>query len=540
MRHVTLVAPSAQTTAPSSRLPMGPAGQDDPAADDGGDEQLLSAEQVELALSTLVVRFHEGEVTWTLGTPTSPTHWGAFPPCADPLPSTGCSKPAPGEKRGWTGEHSAALLDALSSLAVISGIPVSTEAKHKAHWLAALSGLRVVRESLLSVPRCTQLCNSCQPGYAPDSTCRACLHFFLVARSEAWVEQCRAVLRDGSASPQSPAQGGWKLPGRSPASTASDAGGGSTPRKSSSGGLASEASLSRLTSPRSVAAAKPLSPRPQAPPALVLPAGKAGPRPRAASDSAALVSPTGRAGGSTETQGARSVLAAEVERRVKATAELQAEKQRNQALATEIAKAAKRAAELETELKQQRTRAAAAAEWAEREKQRLVAATAAAAAVPVAAHPPPAPVTLSAPPAAPDAAPSDLVTDLRLSAEAAWQRADALADELQTTADELQAVQAELAAERSARGGETVRLAVAHEAEVTPPPSPVHAGGSEPVHAALPEVMLPSAAPAGVPVAVAAITAAVAGALGALLGAAMHGRPEPKAAPKQGTKGSQR
>ena len=505
---------------------MGPAGQDDRATDDGGDEQLLSAEQVELALSTLSVRFHEGEVTWTLGTPTSPTHWGALPPYADPLPSTGCSKPAPGEKRGWTSVHSAALLDALSSLAVISGIPVSTEAKHKAHWLAALSGLRVVRESLLSVPRCTQLCNSCQPGYAPDSTCRACLHLFLLARSEAWVEQCRAVLRDGSASPQSPAQGGWKLPGRSPASTASDAGGGSTPRKSSSGGLASEASLSRLTSPRSVAAAKPLSPRPQAPSALVLPAGKAGPRPRAASDSAALVSPTSRAGGSAETQGARSALAAEVERRVKATAELQVEKQRNQALATEIAKAAKRAAELETEL--------------EREKQRLVAATAAAAAVPVAAHPPPAPVTLPAPPAAPNAAPSDLVTDLRLSAEAAWQRADALADELQTTADELQAVQAELAAERSARGGETVRLAVAHEAEVTPPPSPVHAGGSEPVHAAFPEVMLPSAAPAGVPVAVAAITAAVAGALGALLGAAMHGRPEPKAASKQGKKGSQR
>jgi hypothetical protein len=42
-------------------------GADDVAVEDGGDEQLLSAEQVELALSTLVARFHEGEVTWTLG-----------------------------------------------------------------------------------------------------------------------------------------------------------------------------------------------------------------------------------------------------------------------------------------------------------------------------------------------------------------------------------------------------------------------------------------------------------------------------------------
>jgi hypothetical protein len=442
------------------------------------------------------------------------------------LSSAGCAKPSPSGE--WSDGHSAALLDALSSLAVIGGIPVSTE--HKAHWLAALSGLRVVRESLLSVPRVAQqLCNACQPGYAPDSTCRACLHSFLVARSEAWVEQCRAVLREGSkgSSPQGTAQGGWKLPGRSSGSASPGGEGGSTPRKTN-GGLASEASLSRLATPRSQPAAPP-SPRPQAPPALVLPS-KAGPRarPRAASDSAALPQAPGSGDGA-DTQGgatqARAALAAEVERRAKATAELQAERQRSQALGVEMAKAIKRAADLETELKLQRTRASAAAEWAEREKQRLVAATAAAA---------PVPAPAVAEPAAPAAAPSDLVADLRLSAEAAWQRADALADELQSTADELQAVQAELLAERSARRGEPGHPAVAHEVEVTPPASPVHADGSEPARAEL-AVAATAATSAGVPVVVTAVTAVVAGALGALLGAAMR-TPEPKVAPKQGNK----
>ena len=192
-----------------------------------------------------------------------------------------------------------------------------------------------------------------------------------------------------------------------------------------------------------------------------------------------------------------------------------------------MAKAIKRAADLETELKLQRTRASAAAEWAEREKQRLVAATAAAAAMtaPAAAEEPAAPV----------AAPSDLVADLRLSAEAAWQRADALADELQSTADELQAVQAELLAERSARCGGQGYLAVAQDIEVTPPASPVRANVSMAASAELPEAPVAASAAsggAGVPVVVTALAAVVAGALGALLGAAMRA-PEPKVAPKQ-------
>ena len=54
-------------------------GEDDVAVEG---EQLLSAEQVELALSTLVVRFHEGEVTWTLGAmPRPPTRSTAAAVC---------------------------------------------------------------------------------------------------------------------------------------------------------------------------------------------------------------------------------------------------------------------------------------------------------------------------------------------------------------------------------------------------------------------------------------------------------------------------
>ena len=57
-------------------------GEGEVAVDDGGAEQLLSAEQVELALSTLVVRFHEGEVTWTLGAmPRPPTRSSAAALC---------------------------------------------------------------------------------------------------------------------------------------------------------------------------------------------------------------------------------------------------------------------------------------------------------------------------------------------------------------------------------------------------------------------------------------------------------------------------
>ena len=113
--------------------------------------QVLTPEQVDLALSTMHVRFvDQGDVIWTLGCT-----------CFD------------GGSSRWPAERSAALLDALSSLAVIGGLPISHEPKHKGQWVAALSGLRVVRESLVGAGGApAPLCDSCKPGYAPDSTCR--------------------------------------------------------------------------------------------------------------------------------------------------------------------------------------------------------------------------------------------------------------------------------------------------------------------------------------------------------------------------------
>ena len=112
----------------------------------------LSPEEVDLALSTLVLRFGEGRVSsavWKLGANTTL---------------------AVGEGP-WGEKQDDALLSALSSLAVMGGLPA--DAKHTDQWLSALSGLRVVREALAAGGKADrQPEHACEPGYAPSTCCK--------------------------------------------------------------------------------------------------------------------------------------------------------------------------------------------------------------------------------------------------------------------------------------------------------------------------------------------------------------------------------
>ena len=114
----------------------------------------LSPEEVDLALSTLVLRFGEGRVSsavWKLGANTALAVGGGGPP--------------------WGEKQDDALLSALSSLAVLGGLPADTQ--HTDQWQSALSGLRVVREALATGGKAErQPGHACEPGYAPSTCCK--------------------------------------------------------------------------------------------------------------------------------------------------------------------------------------------------------------------------------------------------------------------------------------------------------------------------------------------------------------------------------
>ncbi len=121
------------------------------ASDNGGAEP-LSAEEVELALQTLVVTFKEGrlsEAVWKIGCNTK----------LDAGP-------------GWEAEHAAALVDALSALAVLGGLPLGHEPRHLEQWQTIISGLRVVRETLAQRAVLKDTNHACEPGYTPGSCCK--------------------------------------------------------------------------------------------------------------------------------------------------------------------------------------------------------------------------------------------------------------------------------------------------------------------------------------------------------------------------------
>ena len=499
----------------------------------------LSPEEVDLALSTLVLRFGEGRVSsavWKLGANTALAVGGGGPP--------------------WGEKQDDALLSALSSLAVLGGLPADTQ--HTDQWQSALSGLRVVREALATGGKAErQPGHACEPGYAPSTCCKKvrsgqgkhqrawarqlvwekagrkrphcqggnaltpfpaqCLFVWLSSNVERWLKASQEVLR----SVLDTEAAAWRLPGkRSPSGSSAAVSESPSPRLSrSSSGLFSEASASRLSRPS----------RPVPPPSpRTAPAKPTTPRPRAASSPASSLAAPFSGGcaecrwSADEAEALRSALleceaALESERlrasaalgdAAEAQAALQLQMKRSEeALSQTAAALAARAAE--------EKRSASALEASRKASRRAdeLAQQLAAALSACKEAPAPAQATQGDPPV--PVVGADVIANLRASTEAAWLRADALADELQTAAETLEVAQAQLAAMAGAPGEGCDAMAVP-----TPPAVPTPLAQSDglrtPVVLA---VTVANTAPSGVNPLHAAIGALLFGVLGASAGA---------------------